>query len=71
VSLSQLSDGAKHIGDNLAVGAFLASMAAWLIANAALIAAVTSVLVAIWTIMRMFESWQTILLNRRKLRGRE
>jgi hypothetical protein len=66
--LGHLSDSAKHLGDNLAIGAFVASMASWVIANTPLIAGATSLLVAIWTIMRMFESWQNIRINARRLK---
>jgi FtsH-binding integral membrane protein len=63
-----LSEPAKHVGDYLAVGSFLASIAAWLIANTALITAITAVVVLAWTLMRMVESYQNIRLNARKFR---
>lgn len=59
-----LSDTAKHIGDVLSIGTLVAALLSWL-------PAITAVLVAVWTVMRMIESWQQIKLNDRKLRGRE
>jgi hypothetical protein len=67
-ALGNLSDSAKHAGDAIAVSSFVASMAAWLIANTAIIAAVTALLVAFWTVMRMYESYLTIKIKRRELR---
>lgn len=59
-----LSDTAKHIGDVLSIGALIGALLSWL-------PAITAVLVAVWTLMRMVESYQQIKLNHRKLRGRE
>jgi hypothetical protein len=64
VTLDHLSDTAKHWLDVLSVGALAATLLDWL-------PGVTAVLVAVWTVMRMVESYQQIKLNNRKLGGRE
>jgi hypothetical protein len=56
-----LSDTAKHWIDALSLGALLATLLDRL-------PAITAVLVAVWTIMRMVESYQAIRLNHRKFR---
>lgn len=56
-----LSDTAKHWIDALSLGALLATLLDRL-------PAITAVLVAVWTVMRMIESFQAIKLNHRKLR---
>ena len=60
--LDHLSDTAKHVVDALSVGALVATLFDW-------IPGVTAVAVLIWTAMRIVESWQSIKLNHRKLRG--
>jgi hypothetical protein len=56
-----LSDTAKHWIDALSLGALVATLLDRL-------PAITAVLVAVWTILRIVESWQAIKLNHRKLR---
>lgn len=58
---AHLSDTAKHWIDALSLGALVATLLDKL-------PAITAVLVALWTIMRIYESWQNIRLNDRKLR---
>ena len=62
--LDHLSESAKHAGDALSAGAIIASFFSWLPQMSALLAAV-------WFVLRIFESYQNIRLNGRKLRGRE
>ena len=64
VPLSHLSDTAKHAVDALSIGALVATLFDYL-------PGVTAVLVFVWTGMRIYESYQAIRLNGRKLRGRE
>ena len=56
-----LSDTAKHWIDALSLGALVATLLDRL-------PAITAVLVACWTVMRMVESYQNIRLNHRKFR---
>ena len=56
-----LSDTAKHWIDALSLGALLATLLDRL-------PAITAVLVAVWTVMRIAESYQNIRINHRKLR---
>jgi hypothetical protein len=60
MTLDHMSETGKHVVDALSVGALVATFFEWL-------PGITAVLVAIWTIMRMYESWQAIQINRRKL----
>jgi uncharacterized damage-inducible protein DinB len=62
MTLVHLSDTAKHWIDVLSLGALVATLLDW-------IPGVTAILVLLWTAMRIYESWQNITLNRRKLRG--
>ena len=62
--LDHLSEPVKHTADILSAGAILATFFSWLPQISALLA-------AIWFALRIFESWQTIRLTGRKLRGRE
>lgn len=57
-----MSDTAKHWIDAGAVGGLIATLAGWL-------PGITALLVLVWTCLRIFESYQNILINRRKLRG--
>jgi hypothetical protein len=59
-SLSHLSETAKHWGDAGAVGGAVAALFGWL-------PEVTALLVAIWTVMRLYECWLNIKLKRREL----
>ena len=59
-----LSDTAKHWLDALSIGALLATLLDWL-------PGMTAALVFVWTAMRIYESYQAITLNNRKLRGKE
>lgn len=58
----QMREPVKHGLDFLAVGTLLATLFQWL-------PAATALLVFVWTIMRVIESWQAIRLNARKLAG--
>lgn len=60
--LVHLSDTAKHWGDAFSVGGCVAMLLGWL-------PGITAILVAVWTLMRIFECWQNIKLNQRKLKG--
>ena len=60
--VSHLSDTAKHSIDFLSLGALVATLLSWL-------PAATALLVFVWTAMRVFESYQNIKINARKLRG--
>jgi hypothetical protein len=60
--LAHVSDTAKHWIDVLSLGALAATLMEWL-------PGASAVLVFVWTILRLFESWQNIQINRRKLRG--
>lgn len=60
--LNHMTDTAKHWVDALSMGALVATLFDW-------IPGVTAIAVLIWTAMRMFETYQNIVLNRRKLRG--
>lgn len=62
--LANLSEPAKHSVDALSIGAVIAAFFSWLPQISALLA-------AIWFCLRIYESWQAIRLNDRKLRGRE
>jgi hypothetical protein len=59
--LAHLSDTAKHWIDALSLGALLATLVD-------VFPAATALLVFVWTAMRIYESWQNIKLNARKLR---
>jgi hypothetical protein len=62
--LDHLSEPVKHLGDVVAGATLLATLLSWM-------PAIGSVLAVVWVAMRIFESWQNIRLNDRKLRGRE
>jgi flagellar biogenesis protein FliO len=59
-----MTDTAKHVLDALSITTLVATLLSML-------PAITAVLVAVWTVMRCVESWQSIKLNHRKLRGDE
>lgn len=63
-TLDHISEPVKHGVDLLSFGALLGTLVN-------LLPAFTAILVAAWTIMRMVESWQSIKINHRKLRGRD
>lgn len=58
-----LSDTAKHWLDALSIGALVATLLDYL-------PGMTAALVFVWTAMRIFESYQAIILNNRKLRDK-
>ena len=60
--VAHLSDTAKHWIDALSLGALVATLLSWL-------PAATAILVFSWTVMRIYESYQNIRLNARKLRN--
>lgn len=62
MTLDQMSDTAKHWIDALSLGALVATLID-------VLPAATALLVFVWTAMRIFESWQNIRINARKLRG--
>ena len=62
--LDHLSDGTKHLVDG---GAALTALAAFF----SILPQATALLGFIWFALRIFESYQNIRLNGRKLRGRE
>jgi hypothetical protein len=61
VTVQDLSDGVKHAGDAIAGVTIIATLLQWM-------PAIAAVLAVIWTAMRIFESYQSIVLNGRKLR---
>lgn len=62
MSIQQMSEPLKHVGDALAIGAFFATILSWL-------PAATIVLSFVWICLRCIESWQNVRLNDRKLKG--
>lgn len=58
--LMHLSETAKHWGDALAVGGLVASLIGWL-------PGATALLVALWTLLRIYECLLSIQLKRREL----
>lgn len=62
--LGNLSEPAKHAVDALAGMTLLATLLSWL-------PAIGAVLAVLWTCLRIYEAWQNIKINSRKLRGRE
>lgn len=59
--VQNLSEPAKHAVDAIAGVTLLATLLSWL-------PAIGAVLSVIWIAMRIFESWQNIRLNSRKLK---
>lgn len=59
--IHHLNEPVKHTVDVLALGALVATFLDWM-------PALTAVMVFAWTGMRIFESWQNIQINRRKLK---
>lgn len=57
-----MSETAKHWIDGLSLGALVATFMD-------LMPAATALAVFVWTAMRIFESYQNIKINARKLRG--
>lgn len=62
--LDHMSESVKHVVDLLSLGALVGTFVSLLPVG-------TAILVAVWTIMRIVESYQAIKLNHRKLRGRD
>jgi hypothetical protein len=62
--LHELSEPTKQAVDALSAGAIIATLFSWLPQISALLA-------AIWFGLRIFETWQNIRLNGRKLGRRE
>ncbi|WP_336981594.1 hypothetical protein [Altererythrobacter fulvus] len=59
-----LNDTARHVGDALSVG--------WLVAVfLANLPSITAVLVLIWTVMRLYETWLSIRQKLRELNEEE
>lgn len=58
--LSHMNETSKQIGDVVSIG--------WLIAIfVSNLPTITALLVLVWTLMRIYESWQNIRINDRKL----
>ena len=62
-ALANLSDSAKHAGDALSIGAIIGTLFSFLPQISALLAAV-------WFLLRIVETLQSIKLNSRKLRDK-
>ena len=57
----KINEPVKHVLDFLSVGAVVAALLQW-------VPAATAVLAFVWTSMRVFESYQQIKINNKKLR---
>lgn len=60
--LDHLSDSVKHAVDVLSVGALVGVLLSWL-------PHITALLVAAWTILRIYETMLNVRIARKKLRG--
>ena len=62
MTLEHINETAKHAVDALSIGTLIAALVDWA-------PKITVILVALWTVMRMYESWQNIRINNKKMGG--